>query len=322
MVYPVVLKDVHGDLKYVEAELNKYALNSPTLLGETSSHLLQAGGKRLRPAFVLLSARLFNYCLERIGSLAVAIELIHMATLVHDDVIDNASLRRGIPTVRLKWGDPMALYTGDYLFAQALLIIARHGNQEIARILADVSLKMCDGEIEQIQSIGKTDQGLRTYLKRIKRKTALLISACCSIGALAGDASRDDVRRLKYFGYYLGMAFQITDDLLDFVGSEKVFGKPVGSDLKQGILTMPVLYALQTPHLGSRLAQILGQEEKAEADWEKAIALVKESGALAKTQNCCHKYLDKAKRELLRLPDLPSRKILLDITEFIGTRDF
>ncbi len=322
MNYRDILKEIFSDLAYVETELERYALASKTVLGESAGHLLRAGGKRLRPAFVLLAGKFSNYILERLGPLAVAIELIHMATLVHDDIIDGAPTRRGLPTVRARWGDPVALYTGDYLFAQALTLVARHGNAQIARILAEVSLKMCEGEIEQIETTGKLDQGVRAYLRRIKRKTALLISSCCLIGAVASDAPPVVGRCLKNYGYYIGMAFQISDDILDFVGNEETFGKPVGSDLRQGIITLPVIYALKDETWGPRLAQLILSENKGEPEWEEILELIRVSGALKSAQNLCNQYLAKAKQQLALLPDLPPRQILAAITDFVGNRDF
>lgn len=327
MTYQEILKDIQMDLDCVENELKKYAQNSQTLLGKSSNYLIQAGGKRLRPAFVLLAGKFCSYDPVRLRLLAVAIELFHMATLVHDDVIDGAFLRRGLPAVRIEWGDSVALYTGDYLFAQALTIISNYGNEQIARILAEASLEICEGEIEQIKTIGKIDQGIRDYLRRIKRKTALLISSCCLIGALAVDAPSNFVRCLKRFGYYLGMAFQITDDILDFVGSEDILGKPVGSDLKQGIITLPTIFALKDPSRGSLLKNLILKKLKEDSDWDnmdwnEAIDLIKNSGAIKSAKSVCDKYLEKAKKEVLMLPDLPPRKTLLTIIDFVQTRTF
>ncbi len=322
MSYQEILKEIYDDLAFVESELKKYSRSSPTILGESSECLVQAGGKRLRPAFVLLSGKFFNYDLERMGQLAVAVEMIHMATLVHDDVIDHAPTRRGLPTVRAKWGDPLALYTGNYIFAQALKIIARYGSDEIVHSLAVVSLEMCEGEIEQINTAGKIDLSIRTYLRRIRRKTALLISACCLIGAVAGDAPSDLAMHLKRYGYYLGMAFQITDDILDFTGSEQICGKPVGSDLRQGIITIPVVYALKDQLNGPRLKEILAKEFIQKSEWDEVFALIEASGALKVSQRLCNRYLQKAKGELLYLPDLPPRHILIALADFMGTRNF
>lgn len=322
MTFQDILKGIRSDLAYVEEELQKYAASSTTVLGESSSQLVLAGGKRLRPAFVLLAGKFFNYDLERVGQLAVAIELIHMATLVHDDVIDGAATRRGLPTVRVKWGDPLALYTGDYLFARALAIVARYGNEQISRLLAAISLRMCEGEIEQIATAGKIELGIGEYLRRIKRKTAILISACCWIGGIASGAPAEQARRLKKFGYYLGMAFQITDDLLDFVSTEQRCGKPVASDLRQGIITIPVIYALRNLRYGEELRGILRKENKQESDWDKAFALIRSSGALGASRQLCDRYLQKAKRELFHLPDLPPRRVMAAITDFVGLRTY
>jgi len=322
MSYQQLFKEIQNDLNYVESELYKYTRSSVQLLTQSSKWLVDAGGKRLRPAFVLLSGKLFKYDLERIGQLAAAIELIHMATLVHDDVIDNAATRRGVPTVSAEWGDSIAIKTGDYIFAQALKILARYGSPEIISFLASVSLEMCEGEIEQIYSIGRTDLNLRTYLRRIQRKTAYLISACCFIGAVASEAPPHLARHLQRYGYYLGMAFQISDDLLDFIGSEQVCGKPVGSDLRQGIITIPVVYALNDKNVGQRLLKLLEKESKDESDWDEVFSLIKETGAIKTAQDLCNRYLQKAKKELKYLPDQPSRLIFDGIADFIGNRDF
>lgn len=322
MNYRELLSDIQDELNYVETLLKNLALCPEPALGEPSGHLLGAGGKRLRPAFVLLSGKFFNFRLDRAGAIAAAIELIHMASLVHDDVIDGATTRRGLPTVSARWGEAVALYTGDYLLARALGVTASLGNREITRVLSKVSLRMCEGEIEQIESAGRVDLGLRTYLKRINRKTAMLISACCLIGALCSDAPREQARCLQRFGYYLGMAFQITDDLLDFTGSEAVFGKPVGSDLRQGIITLPVYFALGKPGFGQRLAELLRKKVKEERDWLEAGELVCQSGALENTRQFSNWYLNRARRELTRLPDLPPRRTLAAITDFIGIREF
>lgn len=322
MAYFELLREIEDELRYVEEEIKRYSLTSDTLLRETSEHLLKAGGKRLRPAFVILSAKLFDYHREKIIPLAAAIELIHMASLVHDDVIDASSTRRGNPTVNAKWGDAIAIYSGNYLLAQALILVAQCANKEIARLLADVCLRMCEGEIEQIETSGKLTQGLRLYLRRIKRKTALLFSVCCFTGALAGGAPPDLASRLRRFGYYLGMAFQIADDVLDFEGTEKICGKPVGSDLRQGIITLPVYFALRSQETRSRLASILDKEEKQESEWEEAMSLVRGSGSLDLARMWGKMYAEKARRELMVFPELPARRLLAALADFVIKRDF
>lgn len=321
------MQDISDDLAVVEEELQRYARDSDTLLGEASGHLVAAGGKRLRPAFVMLSGRMFKGARERLVPLAAAIELIHMATLVHDDVIDEADTRRKLPTVRAEWGDAVALDTGDYLFAQALTIIARYGSEQICRIMAEVSLSMCQGEIEQIESAGKITRDVRVYLGRIKKKTALLISSCCLIGGLAAGADPGSLRRLQHYGHCLGMAFQITDDILDFEGSEDVFGKPVGNDLRQGIITLPVIYALGDQQRGPLLASMIskpatGRMSGEESDWNAKLMLVKQSGALDQARDLANRYLVKARQHLAHLPKGTERRILFEVTDFVQKRDF
>jgi heptaprenyl diphosphate synthase len=322
MITPELLQDIKSDLAHMEAELQRYALDSETLLGETSSHLVAAGGKRLRPALVLVSGRLFGGATDKLMPLAVAVELFHMATLVHDDVIDEADLRRKLPTVNAVWGDGIALCTGDYLLAQALTIIAGYGDEQVTRILAEVSMSMCQGEIEQIDTAGMIDQRVRTYLRRIKRKTALLIAACCLIGALAGGADPDAARRMKLYGYCLGMAFQITDDILDFESSTDIFGKPVGNDLKKGIFTLPVIYALHDQRQGPQLVRLISKQNKKNADWDAALALIRRSGALNQARILCNRYLQKAEQQLSMLPGCKERRILASLTDFVGKRNF
>jgi heptaprenyl diphosphate synthase len=176
--------------------------------------------------------------------------------------------------------------------------------------------------MEQIDTAGRIDQGVRTYLRRIKRKTALLISACCLIGALAGEADRSSARHMKQYGYFLGMAFQITDDILDFEGSEDVFGKPVGNDLRQGIFTLPAIYALNDQQLGPQLAGLILMQDKEDVDWDAALNLIKQSGSLDKSRMVCNHYLQKAKQQLLPLPDLKERRILDELTDFVEKRNF
>ena len=255
----LLFQGIESDMQRVEEELTRVVQAENPLLSETSGHLLQAGGKRLRPAFVLLAGK-FNACPgEQLIPLAVALELIHMASLVHDDVIDASLTRRGVPTVKACWGNRISMHTGDYLLGRALQIIAQYKDPRILQILADVSVKMVEGEVQQIVTAFDAEQGLKDYLYRIKRKTALLISTSCGVGAIASGAPDELVRSLTRYGHYVGMAFQITDDILDFVSTEEELGKAVGSDLSQGIITLPVIYALKTETQGSKLRDLIKQ---------------------------------------------------------------
>lgn len=313
---------IKNDLKFVEKELQKTVKTPDPLLTETSAHLLNAGGKRLRPAFALMAGKTCEYKPDKLIPLAMALELIHMASLVHDDVIDDSYTRRGIPTVKANWGDQISIYTGTYLFAQALILIAECDNPVISRILADISVKMCEGEIQQIVSCFDTNQTIKDYFFRIKRKTALLISASCELGAVACGAPGYHVKALERFGYYLGMAFQITDDILDLTANQQVLGKPVGSDLRQGIITLPVIFALNLSPERERLAEILQKSNKKEGEVLETIEVIKNCGAIQKSFAVSNRYLEKAKKQLSFVPSGPATETLALIADFIGMRKF
>ncbi len=318
-----LFKEVKGDLGRVEDELKKVVVvPNETLLTKTSAHLLNAGGKRLRPAFALLAGKTYIYDFERLLPLAVALELIHMASLVHDDVVDNSLTRRNIPTVKAKWGNQVSICTGDFVFGQSLRQIANCKNPAIASILAKVSVKMSEGEIVQLRTTFDAQQSLKDYLFRIKRKTALLISASCELGALAVGASREHVSALGWYGYYLGMAFQITDDILDCIADEKELGKPVGSDLRQGIVTLPIIYALSRSPRKQWLAEIVQKTNKKEGEILEAIGEIKNCGAIEYSLDVSNRYLNKAKRKLEILPASNAKKSLALIADFINIRKY
>ncbi|HHW42331.1 heptaprenyl diphosphate synthase [Desulfofundulus thermobenzoicus] len=315
-------QEIKDELAVVERELQNALQTPDPLLTETATHLLKAGGKRLRPAFSLLGGKCFNFNLERILPLAVALELIHMATLIHDDVVDDAQTRRGKPTIRACWGNRISTHVGDYLFARSLIIIARYDNPLIPRVLADTSVKMCEGEIQQISGSFTEDQSVRDYFYRINRKTALLIAASCQLGAVACGAPADIHLALRRYGHYLGMAFQITDDILDLVARQGQLGKPVGSDLRQGIITLPVIYALEQSPRREYLKTLILSREKDEKQIQEAINLILDCGAIEHSAAIVRKYVFKAKEALGVLPEKPAKNILGAIADFIGVRKF
>ncbi|ATW28410.1 heptaprenyl diphosphate synthase [Candidatus Formimonas warabiya] len=317
-----LFKDIHSDLKTVEKEINRYIGAEEPVLTKASGHLLRAGGKRIRPAFALLAGKFYHYDLEKLIPLAVALEVIHMASLVHDDVVDASVTRRGRPTVKSKWGNRISLHTGDFLLGRSLVLISQYEDQRISRVLSRVSVEMCQGEIQQISASFDADQRFRDYLYRIKRKTALLISASCELGAVATGAPEGLTRALTRYGYHLGMAFQITDDILDLVSNEKVLGKPVGGDLRQGIITLPVIYALEHTREKERLRELVTRQDKSAEEVKETIRLIKESGAIDYAFEISQKYLEKAKKELEKLPDVKTKKTFARIAKYIGERQY
>lgn len=317
-----LLEDIQADLKIVEEQLAKYVYSTSDMLTEASLHLFQAGGKRLRPAFAILAGKCCNTSLEKLLPLAVALELIHMASLVHDDVIDNSMKRRGIATVKAKWGDKVSIHTGDYLFAKSLVLIAEYKNPRISKVLADVSVEMCEGEIQQIATSYDLNQNLRDYFYRIRRKTAMLISASCQLGAIASDAEPKLERGLTKYGHYLGMAFQITDDILDMIADQKELGKPVGSDLRQGIITLPTIYALKNSKDAHVLASLIQNKDKSCQDIDLAIRIIKDCGAIDYSFTVAHSFICKAKDQLKYVPSPTHREVLAYLADFVQNRKF
>lgn len=323
------LVDIFGTLKkdidYIERQLYSSIEGDDELLSKPSLHLLKAGGKRLRPVFVLLGGKFGDYDIKQLQHIAVPLELIHSASLVHDDVIDDASLRRGKPTVKSKWDNQIAMYTGDYIYAKALMLVTELKNPEIHRILAKALVQMSIGEMEQIRDFYNTEQSIRNYLLRIRRKTALLIAVSCQLGAMAAGASTAHSRLLYQYGYNVGMAFQIRDDLLDLCGTEKAIGKPPGSDMRQGNITLPVIYTLQhATYRDELLAEIesIQHQEDGKKDTSKAIELILQGPGIAMSETLADQFIEKALHALYQLPENKTRSQLKEIAIFVNKRSY
>lgn len=313
-----------GDLNQIEQELERSVGGDHALLSEASTHLLKAGGKRIRPVLVLLAGKFGDYRLDRLKSVAVPLELIHMASLVHDDVIDDAETRRGQLTVKSKWDNRIAMYTGDFIHGKALTIATQLPNPQIHRILSNALVQMCIGEMEQIRDFFNTDQSIRNYLLRIRRKTALLVAISCQLGALASGADRATANKLYRYGYNVGMTFQIRDDLLDLYGTEKQIGKPPGSDIRQGNITLPVILALRDERAREPLLREISaiRAQDGFPDTKRAISLIRSSEGGNLADELANQYIKKALRALEGLPDITAKKNLIDIAHFVGKRNY
>lgn len=313
--------DFRKDLEYIEKELELSVDSSSPAIRDASLHLLRAGGKRIRPVFVILASKFGNYTLENVAKVAVSLELVHMASLVHDDVIDNSNMRRGMETVKAKWNNRIAMYAGDYIFSRALVSISEIEMQAAHELLAHTMLEICQGEIIQIEHQREVNQTMRDYLRRIKRKTALLLSSSCELGALVSGADEQTVRRLRRYGYFAGMSFQITDDILDIVSTDEKLGKPAGSDLLNGHITLPVLFikddAQFKPYMERAFEGTLTEQER-----ESMLLYIKQSGAIQKAEEISDLYLEKALSEIRDLPSGKSKKALQQIAAFIGRRNY
>lgn len=309
------------DLAQIETTLVQTIQADHSILKNASIQLLKAGGKRIRPVFVLLSGRFGEYEQESLIKVAVSLELIHMATLVHDDVVDDSDLRRGAPTVKSRYGNRIAMYTGDFMLAKALEQITELKQPLIHQQLSKTLVEVCIGEIEQIKYKYHWEQTFRDYLRRIKRKTALLIATSCKLGAIAGCAPDAVVKSLYKYGYYIGMSFQIIDDILDFTSSEEKLGKPTASDLLQGNVTLPVLFAMQNKQFNARLRDTFRKKDNIDPKkFSDLLSLLHEIGSIEKSYEISNIYLEKAIRELEGLPNNRVKKTLYDIAHVIGKR--
>lgn len=313
---------VRDELIAVENELASVIRSQVDLVTDIGSHLLRAGGKRLRPALYFLCAKSGRPALATILPVAVAIELIHMATLVHDDVIDDATTRRGLPTANVRWGNHVAVLSGDYLFAKAFSLVAGDAGSPTLKLLTETICAVCEGEIIQIRDIFNPEQSEANYLERIAKKTAGFIATSCELGANCAGLAAGEIRALHQYGYAVGMAFQITDDILDVTASSEQIGKPAGNDLRQGVLTMPVIYALHHSKRSAELKQLILTRDMTDAALKQIMAIIHETDAVEYSYRRVSEYLEEARDSLPSSITGGIRESLLEVADFVGLRKY
>ena len=313
---------VRDDLVLVEEELTRQAATAFLPVSEISSFLLGGGGKRLRPALLLLSARYAGHRGPSAIKLAAVVELLHSATLIHDDVIDSADTRRGRPSANARWGNHPSVLAGDWLYMQSFQMALEERNFRILDVLIDLTQKMVEGELLQLAKIGRMDITEEDALQLATYKTACLFSGCARLGAVLGAADDTDELALAEYGRYAGLAFQLVDDLLDFTASAQQLGKPVLSDLKEGKVTLPLIYAMENGHRHARelVARVLEEKEFDSVKPETLVALVRESGALDRVRSLAHDYARRAKASL-NGSDSEYARALLTVPDFILERE-
>jgi geranylgeranyl pyrophosphate synthase len=255
-----------SDLAKVEADLREEIRKDPPDVGEPMSDLFEAGGKRIRPALVLLAGRCGTFDAAKLMPAAMAVEMTHSATLVHDDVIDRSSVRRGRPTVAAQLGDEPAIVIGDFYFAKAYEHAARTQSPEVVAILARTVMSICAGEVRQQAIRHRYSTNIDEYMLRIEAKTAILLAACCDIGSLIGGLNDANRAALHEYGRQLGLAFQIADDVLDYMGTAGEVGKPIGHDIAEGFVTLPLMLAMEDASVSGRLAELLVDREPLSAE--------------------------------------------------------
>ncbi len=317
------LELVGEDLARVEDVLEQQVRSDIPRIAEVGRHVREGGGKRLRPALLLLSCRLNGYRGERAVPLAAVVELIHTATLLHDDVIDEAGERRGRCSVNRRWGNDRAVLLGDFLYSKAMSMALSLDNLPALRLLSDVTLRMIEGELLEIQRHADLGLSADDHVDIVCRKTAALFSACLRIGGMLGQASQARQRALASYGSQLGICFQMVDDLLDLTADSARLGKPVASDLREGKLTLPLIFTLRRAGAAGleMVRAVLDDRGFLRVRPQQIARLARESGALGEARRLAERYAEAARRELLVFEPSPVRDALSFLPDFVLARD-
>ncbi|MBI4497694.1 MAG: polyprenyl synthetase family protein [Chloroflexi bacterium] len=310
---------VQDDLHRVESYLLGVAKVDYAWLADLVTHTIGKSGKRIRPALTLLAGTFYDYRLDLLIPMASAAELLHTATLVHDDMLDNATTRRGRPTVNSLWSAGITVLLGDYLFANSAELVSRTANVRVMRRFAQTLMTICNGELAQNFMAFECNQTREDYYQRIGGKTAALFAMATECGAALSAAPEEVVQALERYGYNLGMAFQIADDILDFMGDAAEMGKPVGSDLLQGTLTLPALLLLEQ-HPQDNPIQALFAERDPEANLQHTLDLIRRLGIIEQAYAVAREFSATAVRSLTILPDTPARHTLEQLADYVLER--
>jgi len=317
-----ILTAVAGDFDDIEKALVENLNPYLDLVSEVAGHLLFSGGKRLRPLLMVLSARLCGYTGNYEKTFSTALEYLHTATLLHDDLVDEAALRRGKKVAHSTWGNAITVLVGDYLLARALSIAVGTGRLRVIQILAELTENMSQGEVHQLMRKGDIRLKEDEYLEVIRRKTAMLFEAACRVSAIIADAPDDRETALARYGYNLGIAFQMADDLFDYTLTTSDFGKEVGADLREGKMTLPVIYALGNATSEDRelMVKIIQDPNFSVEDFRTLVELLDKHGGLVYTQQVASEYIDNAKKALSIFDPSQAKDIMLDIADYALAR--
>ncbi len=310
-------------VKKISQELINNMGSPIPFIREIGTHILLGDGKLLRPLLFILSCKLLNYEKEHIYSLCTVFEYIHVASLLHDDVLDNAETRRNKPSVNNKWGDHVAILEGDFLYSRAIAIALSARSFRFLERIAIATNNMVEGQLMEIAHTNDLELTRQEYMEIIEKKTAALLSAACGCAAVLSDAEGEAEKALSDFGYYLGVAFQLIDDVLDYTSSEDIFGKPVGKDLREGKVTLPLIYALQEmgPRDKGRIKRLLGDRETFDSEYREIIKKVAQTNAISHTKEEAFFYIKKAHDALSRFDSSPAKTALTELGNYIVHRD-
>jgi octaprenyl-diphosphate synthase len=318
-----IFDPIRTDLEEVDREFGRHVQSQVGLIPTIGKYIQTSGGKRMRPAVLLMAARLSGYTGDRAVLYAAVVEFIHTATLVHDDIIDDADLRRGRLAVHSRWGNDVTVLLGDYLYIKSMALALTHDTLDIVRLLCDVTLRMIEGELFQLTKNGDADITEDEHFDIIRRKTAYLFGGCAEIGGMLGKVGAEREEALREYGFSLGIAFQLIDDLLDVTGDAEALGKPVGGDLREGKMTLPLIHLLQqNESVGAPIVRdIIATKTVAPGQWETLLVALKQQRSIDYAYKRAAELAERAKKPLYVFPASPEREALLALPDYILTRD-
>jgi octaprenyl-diphosphate synthase len=319
-----IFEPIRADLEKVDLEFARHVQSQVELIPRIGQYIQTAGGKRIRPAVLLMAARLAGYEGDRAVLYAAVVEFIHTATLVHDDIIDDADLRRGRLAVHSRWGNDITVLLGDYLYIKSMALALTHDTLDIVRMLCDVTLKMIEGELYQLTKNGDADISEDEHFDIMRRKTAYLFGGCAQIGGMLGKIEDEKEQALREYGFNLGIAFQLVDDLLDFTGDAQAVGKPLASDLREGKVTLPLIHLLRQSNdgEGSRIVRdAIASHSVSSEQWNVLLRMLKEHASIDYAYRRAVEYAERAKQPLYTFPPSSERDALLALPDYVLSRD-
>jgi octaprenyl-diphosphate synthase len=318
-----IFESIRVDLESVDREFGRQVQSQVELIPKIGRYIQTSGGKRMRPAVLLMASRLSGYQGDRAVLYAAVVEFIHTATLVHDDIIDDSDLRRGRLAVHSRWGNDITVLLGDYLYIKSMALALTYDTLDIVRLLCDVTLRMIEGELFQLTKNGHADITEDEHFDIIRRKTAYLFGGCAQIGGLLGKVSKEREQALQEYGFNLGIAFQLVDDLLDFTGDAVALGKPIGADLREGKMTLPLIHLLrQDDGAGGRIVRdIIASRSTTEEQWDELLGILNEHRSIDYAYRRALEYAERAKKPLSAFPPSAERDALSALPDYVLSRD-
>jgi octaprenyl-diphosphate synthase len=319
-----IFEPIRADLEKVDLEFARHVQSQVELIPKIGQYIQNAGGKRIRPAVLLMASRLGGYGGDRAILYAAVVEFIHTATLVHDDIIDDADLRRGRLAVHSRWGNDITVLLGDYLYIKSMALALTHDTLDIVRVLCDVTLKMIEGELYQLTKNGDAGISEDEHFDIMRRKTAYLFGGCAQIGGMLGKVDGEKEQALREYGFNLGIAFQLVDDLLDFTGDAQAVGKPLASDLREGKVTLPLIHLLRQANdgEGARIVRdTIGTRSVTPEHWAVLLRTLKEHASIDYAYRRAVEYAERAKKPLYAFPPSSERDALLALPDYVLSRD-